>query len=169
RLTTELSNRGYREARLEDYTPPEVVREELDDLVLAAAASGIPVTRLAFPDPLPEHALERAWDRLRAMEAIDDAGYLTDHGRRLFPLPLDPLLAHLITAMPDTETTAAMADLAAALTVDRALLPPLRKEEAAEACGVPSGMIESEAAARRFADFALWTAWFSHTDRPGGD
>ena len=122
-----------REARLEDHTPPEVVREELDDLVLAAAASGTPVTDLAFPDPLPDHALERAWDRLRAMEAIDDAGYLTDHGRRLFPLPLDPLLAHLITAMPDTETTAAMADLAAALTVDRALLPPLRKEEAAEA------------------------------------
>lgn len=122
-----------REARLEDHTPPEVVREELDDLVLAAAASGTPVTELAFPDPLPDHALQRAWDRLRAMDAIDEAGRLTDHGRRLFPLPLDPLLAHLITAMPDAAATAAMADLAAALTVDRPLLPPIRKEEAAEA------------------------------------
>ena len=30
-------------------------------------------------------------------------------------------------------------------------------------------MIDSEGDARRFADFALWTAWFSHTDRPGAD
>ncbi|MFB6114625.1 MAG: nitric-oxide reductase large subunit [Halodesulfurarchaeum sp.] len=34
--------------------------------------------------------------------------------------------------------------------------------------GVPAGMIESAEDARRFADFALWTAWISHTDRPGG-
>jgi nitric oxide reductase subunit B len=33
--------------------------------------------------------------------------------------------------------------------------------------GVPAGMIESEEEARRFADFALWTAWIAHTDRPG--
>ncbi len=122
-----------REAMLEAFTPPEVVREELDDLVLAAGASGCPVTALAFPDPLPGHALERAWSRLRAMDAIDERGLLTAHGRRLFPLPLDPLFAHLITAMPDADTTAAMADLAAALTVDRPLLGPVRKEEAAEA------------------------------------
>jgi nitric oxide reductase subunit B len=30
-------------------------------------------------------------------------------------------------------------------------------------------MIESEEEAGEFADFALWTAWFSHADRPGGD
>jgi nitric oxide reductase subunit B len=35
--------------------------------------------------------------------------------------------------------------------------------------GVPAGMIDSEAEARLFADFALWTAWMAHTDRPGGD
>ncbi|MFA9461992.1 helicase-related protein [Thiohalorhabdus methylotrophus] len=122
-----------REARLEDYTPPEVAREELDDLLLAAAASGTPVTELEFPDPLPEHALERAWQRLRVMDAIDEAGYLTDHGRRLFPLPLDPLFAHLITAMPDADTRAAMTDLAAALSTDRPLLRPMRREEERQA------------------------------------
>ncbi|MFB6113032.1 MAG: nitric-oxide reductase large subunit [Halodesulfurarchaeum sp.] len=34
--------------------------------------------------------------------------------------------------------------------------------------GVVRNSIESAAGARRFADFALWTAWISHTDRPGG-
>ncbi len=33
--------------------------------------------------------------------------------------------------------------------------------------GVPAGMIDSEEEARRFADFAMWTAWAAHTDRPG--
>jgi len=35
--------------------------------------------------------------------------------------------------------------------------------------GVPVDMIDDETEARQFADFALWTAWFSHTDRPDGD
>ena len=35
--------------------------------------------------------------------------------------------------------------------------------------GVPAGFIDSAADARRFADFALWTAWIAHTDRPGTD
>ncbi|MFB6196651.1 MAG: cytochrome B, partial [Halobacteriaceae archaeon] len=35
--------------------------------------------------------------------------------------------------------------------------------------GIPPGFIETERAARRFADFALWTAWFSATDRPHSD
>ena len=44
-----------------------------------------------------------------------------------------------------------------------------RYHEGSHERGVPAGMIESEEEARQFADFALWTAWFSHTDRPGGD
>ena len=44
-----------------------------------------------------------------------------------------------------------------------------RYHEGSHERGIPEGMIDSEADARRFADFALWTAWFSHTDRPGGD
>ncbi|WP_158059236.1 nitric-oxide reductase large subunit [Halorussus halophilus] len=43
-----------------------------------------------------------------------------------------------------------------------------RYHEGSHERGVPVGMIETEAEAERFADFALWTAWFSHTDRPGG-
>ncbi|MFC6729698.1 nitric-oxide reductase large subunit [Natronoarchaeum mannanilyticum] len=35
--------------------------------------------------------------------------------------------------------------------------------------GIPEGMIESEEEASEFADFAMWTAWISHADRPGTD
>ncbi|MFC7098916.1 nitric-oxide reductase large subunit [Halobaculum marinum] len=44
-----------------------------------------------------------------------------------------------------------------------------RYHEGSNERGVPANMIDSEEDARRFADFALWTAWFSHTDRPGAD
>ncbi|MBX0297114.1 nitric-oxide reductase large subunit [Haloarcula nitratireducens] len=44
-----------------------------------------------------------------------------------------------------------------------------RYHEGSHERGVPEGMIESEAEARQFADFAMWTAWFSHTDRPNSD
>ncbi|WP_254766350.1 nitric-oxide reductase large subunit [Salinilacihabitans rarus] len=35
--------------------------------------------------------------------------------------------------------------------------------------GVPAGQIPTAEEAEQFADFALWTAWISHTDRPGTD
>lgn len=35
--------------------------------------------------------------------------------------------------------------------------------------GVPADFVGSEEEARQFADFALWIAWISHTDRPGSD
>ncbi|ELZ27705.1 nitric-oxide reductase [Halosimplex carlsbadense 2-9-1] len=44
-----------------------------------------------------------------------------------------------------------------------------RYHEGDHARGVPANMIDDETEARQFADFALWTAWFSHTDRPAGD
>jgi nitric oxide reductase subunit B len=44
-----------------------------------------------------------------------------------------------------------------------------RYHEGAPERGVPAGFVDSATGARRFADFALWTAWLSHTDRPGDD
>ncbi|QCS44166.1 nitric-oxide reductase large subunit [Natrinema versiforme] len=35
--------------------------------------------------------------------------------------------------------------------------------------GVPAGQVPSVEEAEEFADFALWTAWISHTERPGSE
>jgi len=43
-----------------------------------------------------------------------------------------------------------------------------RYHEGSHERGVAVGRIESESDARQFADFAMWTAWFSDTERPGG-
>ena len=44
-----------------------------------------------------------------------------------------------------------------------------RYHEGSPGRGVPADFVGSVEEARRFADFALWTAWISHTDRPGSD
>ena len=117
-----------RNAKLEAFTLPEIEREELTELVLGAAAAGIPIDHLRFPNPLPRHAVQRAKELLHHMHAIDAHGMITPHGERLYPLPLDPLFSHLISAMPDRDTQLAMIDLSAALTVGQRLLSPIRND-----------------------------------------
>ena len=120
-------------AKLEPATPPEVRREELTDLYLAAAACDRPADDLRFPDSLPEHAASRARQRLQAMGAIDGSGRILEHGRRLFPLPLEPLLAHLLLVMPDESSRQFMLDLVAALSADSLLFRGAHGEREQEA------------------------------------
>lgn len=105
-----------RGAALEATTAPEIQREELTELVLAAGCAGTPASTLHFPDPLPDKAHQAARERLQGMGALDDQGVATDYGQRLFQLPIDSFFAHLISAMPDAGTRGAMADLTAALS-----------------------------------------------------
>lgn len=110
-----------RMAPLDSFRPPEVQREDLTEMMLAAACAGVPLEQLEFPDPLPAKSLALARERLLAMGAIDGDGLATRHGRALFALPIDTHFAHLITAMPDEATRAAMVDLTAALVTRPAL------------------------------------------------
>lgn len=104
-------------APLAQRSPPEVQREELTELVLAAACAGHPAQQLAFPDPPRAESLEQAQQMLSRIDAVDELGLATERGRRLFSLPIYPLHAHLVTTMPETLSACFMADLVAALTV----------------------------------------------------
>lgn len=83
-------------AQLEERTPPEVHRESLVPLVLAAAACGERVEELPFLDPPREHAVDTAREELRELGAVDDDGRVTPRGRQLFGLPLDAALGALL-------------------------------------------------------------------------
>ncbi|MFW6456619.1 MAG: helicase-related protein, partial [Desulfohalobiaceae bacterium] len=121
-----------RAARLEAYTPPEVVREDPTELVLAAAASGKRLQDLSCPDPVPEHAAQKATARLQALGALDGQGHITRHGLSLFSLPLDAQLAHLIAAASSTDSRSDLVDLAAALSAQANILLPPRSEKAVQ-------------------------------------
>ncbi|AMF99199.1 helicase-related protein [Vibrio harveyi] len=119
-------------APLELVTPPELHREELVEPMLAAACCGYRLSELQFLDALPEKSLLSASQTLRGMEAIDQQGDVTEHGKKVYPLPIDALFADLVTRMQTKSEKEAMIDLAAALSVP-ARLHQLQGGESAEA------------------------------------
>ncbi|PCK03485.1 MAG: DEAD/DEAH box helicase [Alteromonadaceae bacterium] len=131
-------------AQLEPATPPAILREELVEPMLAAACCGTPLAQLTLPNPLPENALKRAHDKLIKMQAVNMEGNITEHGKILYPLPLDTLFAHLITAMPNPVLRCAMVDTVSALSQSQSLfkLPDTEaahkalKEWQAQACDI---------------------------------
>lgn len=119
-------------APLELVTPPELHREELVEPMLAAACCGYRLSELQFLDALPEKSLLSASQTLRGMEAIDQQGDVTEHGKKVYPLPIDALFADLVTRMQTKSEKEAMIDLAAVLSVP-ARLHQLQGGESAEA------------------------------------
>ncbi len=125
------------QAPLQAAAPPEIQREDLTDLVLAAAVAGTPLRELVFPDPPRAASLAAAEAWLLRAGAIDNAGRATARGRQLFALPVDTHLAGLILAMPDAGARGVMVDLAAALHAGPGLTSvsgePQRREQLADA------------------------------------
>ncbi|WP_139684635.1 helicase-related protein [Vibrio tasmaniensis] len=104
-------------AALELVTPPELQREELTEPMLAAACCGTPLESLSFLDPIPEKSLNSATQTLLMMEAINTDHQITEHGKRLYPLPIDALYADIVTRIKTKALKEAMVDLTAALSV----------------------------------------------------
>ncbi|WP_135454736.1 helicase-related protein [Vibrio echinoideorum] len=104
-------------AALELVTPPELQREELTEPMLAAACCGAPLESLPFLDPIPEKSLNSATQTLLTMEAINTDHQITEHGKKLYPLPIDALYADIVTRIKTKALKEAMVDLTAALSV----------------------------------------------------
>ncbi|MEZ9653191.1 helicase-related protein [Vibrio splendidus] len=104
-------------AALELVTPPELQREELTDPMLAAACCGASLENLSFLDSIPEKSLNSAAQALLMMEAISVDHQITEHGKKLYPLPIDALHADIVTRIKTKALKEAMVDLTAALSV----------------------------------------------------
>ncbi len=102
-------------AALAEVTPPELHRESLTEAMLASASCGVALTKLTFLEELPEKSVQQAHAILKTMDAIDANGLATEHGQRIYPLPIDALYADLVTRMPTKALKEAMVDLTAVL------------------------------------------------------
>ena len=83
------------EGALAAFPPAEIEAADLTGLALELAEWGS--DDLSFLTPPPESALAEARALLRGLDAIDDAGSITQHGKRLSRIPLHPRLAHMLT------------------------------------------------------------------------
>ncbi|WP_391087256.1 helicase-related protein [Vibrio sp. NH-UV-68] len=108
-------------AALSESTPPELHREALTEAMLASACCGYSLDQLEFLEPLPAKSLLQAQHILTVMGAIDSHGIATNHGQRLYPLPIDALYADLTTRMPTKALQEAMVDLTAVLATPATL------------------------------------------------
>lgn len=130
-------------ARLEERTPPEIHRADLMELVLESAAAGARARSLPFPDPPRPYALEDAERRLLCLGAVDDSCAITDTGREMMRLALDPPLARVLVEARrrgDAVLLQDVVDLVASLSAGRGILlppdgrdPPPGREEISEA------------------------------------
>jgi ATP-dependent helicase HrpB len=84
-------------AGLPRFDTPEILEADLSALVLDCALWGVADPReLRWLDPPPAAAIAEARARLTALEALDDGGRPTPHGRAIARLPLPPRLGHML-------------------------------------------------------------------------
>ncbi|MCX6138517.1 MAG: ATP-dependent helicase HrpB [Ignavibacteriales bacterium] len=81
------------------YSQPEISSTDLAPFAMELASWGVTDTSsLAFMDPPPERHLRHAQELLRSLEALNDSGRLTPHGKEMARLQVHPRLAHMIIA-----------------------------------------------------------------------
>ncbi|MBU4038553.1 MAG: ATP-dependent helicase HrpB, partial [Alphaproteobacteria bacterium] len=112
RLWDEAATRG-----LVPHQRPEILEADLTGFALDLARWGARSTEiLALLDQPPAGAFAEARKVLQRLEALDDAGGLTAHGRRLTRIPLPPRLAHMIAVASDAGDAELGARIAAVLS-----------------------------------------------------
>ncbi len=80
------------------HITPEITTADLTETTLTLAAWGAPRGHnLRWINPPPAAALNDAEQTLRALNAIDSEGRITEHGRTLASIPLNPRWAHALT------------------------------------------------------------------------
>ncbi len=82
---------------LTPFIRPEILETDLSRLALDLARWGAKdASELAFLDPPPKAAMTEARALLARLDALDDQGALTAHGRLIADLALPPRLAHMV-------------------------------------------------------------------------
>lgn len=112
RLWDEEQTRG-----LIPHQKPEIAEADLTGFALDLSRWGAKSPGgLAFMDPPPAGAFAEARKVLTRLGALDPAGELTAHGRRLTRVPLPPRLAHMVCVASDRGDALIGARIAAVLS-----------------------------------------------------
>ncbi|SNY91800.1 ATP-dependent helicase HrpB [Cohaesibacter sp. ES.047] len=104
-------------AALAAFEPPEILETDLSRLVLDCALWGeTDPSKLRWLDEPPAAGWLEAVKLLTSLNALDEDGLLTDHGRALADLPLPPRLAHMLVTARKKGDGVIAAHIAALLT-----------------------------------------------------
>ncbi|WP_407662985.1 ATP-dependent RNA helicase HrpA [Mycolicibacterium helvum] len=114
------------------YTDPEILRTNLAAVILQMAALQLgEIESFPFLDPPEQRSIRDGIALLQELGAFDSAGAITDIGRRLAQLPVDPRLARMILQADTEGCVREVLVLAAALSIPDPRERPADREEAA--------------------------------------
>ncbi|MDH6244295.1 ATP-dependent RNA helicase HrpA [Mycobacterium sp. OTB74] len=127
--------RLYSEADFESrprYTDPEILRTNLSAVILQMSALGLGnIEAFPFLDPPDARSIRDGIQLLQELGAFDATGAITDVGRRLARLPLDPRVGRMILQADTEGCVREVLVLAAALSIPDPRERPADREEAA--------------------------------------
>ena len=114
------------------YTDPEILRTNLAAVILQMAALGLgDIENFPFLDPPERRSIRDGVLLLQELGAFDGDGAITDTGRRLARLPLDPRIGRMILQADTEGCVREILVLAAALSIPDPRERPADREDAA--------------------------------------
>ena len=135
RLSDGICIRLYAESDFEArprFTEPEILRTNLSAVLLQMAALRIgDVADFPFLDPPDQRAVRDGIALLQELGAFDESARITDLGRRLAQLPVDPRIARMILQAEHEGCVREILVIAAALSIPDPRERPSDAEEAA--------------------------------------
>jgi ATP-dependent helicase HrpA len=115
------------------FTEPEIRRTNLASVVLQMKALRLGrVEQFPFIDPPESRAIRDAYDTLLELGAVDHDDEITELGRTLARLPVDPRIARMVFAGRDHTCLGAMLVIASALSVQDPRERPFEAQQKAD-------------------------------------
>ncbi|MDP2138501.1 MAG: ATP-dependent RNA helicase HrpA, partial [Candidatus Didemnitutus sp.] len=116
------------------FAQPEIQRSNLADVILRMKAFGLgDIEEFPFLNAPPTKGIRAGYGLLHELGAIDEAGVLTDLGRDLAHLPVDPTVGRMILQARQEKALREVLVIGAALSIQDPRERPLDKQEKADA------------------------------------
>jgi ATP-dependent helicase HrpA len=136
RLGPGIAIRLYTEADFEsrpEFTDPEILRTNLASVLLQMASLDLgDVADFPFVDPPDRRAVADGLALLEELHALDEQGQLTETGRALAALPLDPRMARMVVEADRRGVLDEVLVIAAGLTIQDPRERPTDQQQAAD-------------------------------------
>ena len=115
------------------FTDPEIVRTNLASVILQMKALRLGnVDEFPFLDPPDPRLIKDGYETLHELGAVDDKGELTEVGRDLSKLPIDPRIGRMVIAAVEEGVLPSVLVIAAAMSVQDPRERPLDKQSEAD-------------------------------------
>jgi ATP-dependent helicase HrpA len=136
RVASGVCVRLYAEDELERrpaFTDPEVLRSSLANVILRMKSLGLAaIEDFPFIDPPAPRAIQDGYALLAELGAVDEANELTETGRQLAKLPVDPRIARMVLAARSESALREVLIIASALSVQDPRERPAERAGAAD-------------------------------------